>query len=202
MVVGFNHNFKYKGVTFHIQTEDGGLGSPNIITLLYHGGTILASRKTSYLDIIKADQLEKVVEDLMKEQHKGMLRSLKGGEFDDVIQRYLARSGQKAASAETPAPESPTVPPKPAASAKPAPQPVAARPAPEPAVTKPAVAKPSPAKPAVPAPRPEPVVAPAENAPRQQKKPASPPPKPVEKSPAVAASLDEIVLSYLMGDEK
>ena len=83
MVLGFNHNIQYKGEMFHIQTEDSGVDSPHVITLLYRGGTIISSKKTSYSDIIKIDDLEKVVEELMKEQHKDMLRRLKAGEFDD-----------------------------------------------------------------------------------------------------------------------
>lgn len=83
MVVGFNHNVMYKGEVFHIQTEDSGLSNPHIITLLYRGGTILASKKTSYADIIKIENLDQVVEELMKEQHKGMLRNLKAGMFDE-----------------------------------------------------------------------------------------------------------------------
>ena len=83
MIVGFNHNVMYKGKIFHIQTEDSGIRNPHIITLLYQGGTIISSRKTSYADIIKADNLERVVEELMKEQHKEMLRRLKAGEFDE-----------------------------------------------------------------------------------------------------------------------
>jgi hypothetical protein len=82
MVVGFNHNIRYKGELFHVQTEDSGLANPHIVTLLYLGGTILCSKKTSYADIIKADQLEQVVESIMKDQHKDMMRRLKGGEFD------------------------------------------------------------------------------------------------------------------------
>ncbi|MDH3453831.1 MAG: hypothetical protein OEL80_01705, partial [Desulfuromonadales bacterium] len=88
MVVGFNHNFRYKGEVYHIQTEDSGVKSPNIVTLLYQGGTILASKKTSYADIARVDNLDQVVEELMKEQHKEMLRSLKAGEFDAVIERF------------------------------------------------------------------------------------------------------------------
>ena len=83
MVVGFNHNIRYKDEIFHIQTEDGGTKNPYITTLLYLGGTIIASKKTSYSDIIKIEMLDQVVEDLMKEQHKEMLRRLKAGEFDD-----------------------------------------------------------------------------------------------------------------------
>jgi hypothetical protein len=82
MVLGFNHNVRYKGDVFHIQTEDSGVSNPHIITLLYRGGTILASKKTSYADILKIENLELVVEELMKEQHKEMLRRLKQGEFD------------------------------------------------------------------------------------------------------------------------
>ncbi len=85
MIVGFNHNVNYKGVGFHVQTEDSGVKSPQLVTLLYHGGTIIASQKTLYADILKVDNLNQVVEDLAKEQHKGMLRRLTQGEFDQKI---------------------------------------------------------------------------------------------------------------------
>ncbi len=83
MLLGYNHNINYKGSVFHIQTEDSGVKNPHIITLLYRDGVILSSKKTSYADILKIDTLEAVVEDLMKEQHKEMLRRLKSGEFDE-----------------------------------------------------------------------------------------------------------------------
>ncbi|HKI51989.1 MAG TPA: hypothetical protein VJ995_07950 [Geothermobacteraceae bacterium] len=158
MVVGFNHNFRYKNEVFHVQTEDGGLKFPNIITLLYRGGTILASKKTSYADITKTANLDQVVEELMKEQHKEMLRRLKDGEFDDVIE--ARRPGAMASSGESVT--SPAVP---------APQPVA--PAPEPVEAVPTVAE-------------KPIPAPAE--------------KPAEE-PAVELGLDDIILSYLVGDD-
>ncbi len=85
MVVGFNHNVVYKGEGFHIQTEDSGINNPHIITLLYKGGNIISSKKTSYADIVKMDNLDQVVEELMKEQHKDMLRRLKAGEFDERL---------------------------------------------------------------------------------------------------------------------
>lgn len=83
MVLGFNHNVMYKGEVFHVQTEDSGVANPHIITLLYMGGVILCSKKTSYADILKMESLEQVVEELMKEQHKEMMRRLKAGEFDE-----------------------------------------------------------------------------------------------------------------------
>lgn len=165
MVVGFNHNFSYKGAVYHIQTEDSGVKSATIVTLLYHGGTILASRKTSYADIARVDNLEQVVEELMKEQHKGMLRSLKNGEFDEAIVRFLKGNAvSSAGSGQTPAA---APPPRPAA-------PVATT-----------------------APRPAPPVSAAPPAPAAQPA-ASPSPRPAP----VEASLDEIILSYLMGEDK
>ena len=82
MVLGFNHNIKHNGKIYHIQTEDSGVETPHIITLLYVGGTIITRDKTSYADIVKIDNLETVVKELMEEQHKGMLKKLISGTFD------------------------------------------------------------------------------------------------------------------------
>jgi len=91
MVLGFNHNITYKGEVFHVQTEDSGVANPHIITLLYRGGVIISSKKTSYSDILKMESLEIVVEELMKEQHKEMMRRLKAGEFDEKAFSVKAR---------------------------------------------------------------------------------------------------------------
>jgi hypothetical protein len=108
MIVGFNHNVIYKGEVFHVQTEDSGTRNPHIITLLYRGGVILSSKKTSYADILKMDNFESVVEELMKSQHKEMMRRLKSGEFDErafsieatLIENYEIESPEPEAEAE------------------------------------------------------------------------------------------------------
>ncbi|HTP51088.1 MAG TPA: hypothetical protein VMK42_10345 [Anaeromyxobacteraceae bacterium] len=84
MVVGFNHNIKHAGRVYHVQTEDSGLDNPHVITHLFVGGNILASKKTSYADIVGADNLADVVRELMEEQHKEMLRNLINGVYDNV----------------------------------------------------------------------------------------------------------------------
>jgi hypothetical protein len=103
MVLGFNHNVRYKGEVFHVQTEDSGVAAPHIITLLYRGGVILASKKTSYADILKMENLDTVVEELMKDQHKAMMRRLKAGEFDQ-------RAFQAPPSAKEPGEVAPSAP--------------------------------------------------------------------------------------------
>jgi hypothetical protein len=92
MVVGFNHNIKHKGKMYHIQTEDSGLENPHIITHLFVGGNILASKKTSYADIVGAENLPQVVRELMEEQHKEMLRNLINGVYDDIDAAYAQQA--------------------------------------------------------------------------------------------------------------
>jgi len=83
-LTGFNHNIKHKGNVYHVQTEDSGVANPHIITHLFVGGNILASKRTSYADIVHAHNLTDVVRDLMEEQHKEMLRNLINGAYDQV----------------------------------------------------------------------------------------------------------------------
>ena len=179
MVVGFNHNFSYKGQVYHVQTEDSGVKNPHIITLLYRGGTILSSKKTSYADIIKVDNLEVVVEELMKSQHREMLRLLKNGNLDELLglPPTEARTMSKAASPPPPAADKiapVTSPPLVAATTAVAPMVVPPTPLSAPPVTTTATAPPTPP---------------------EKQKPGSPPSPP-------GLSLDEIILSYMVGEEK
>jgi septum formation inhibitor-activating ATPase MinD len=90
MIPGFNHNIRYRGVLYHIQTEDSGIENPVVTTLLYKGGTILSSKRTSYSDIVNSDKMEEVVKEIMKEQHKLMLFDLKNGVFEKAEKEAVA----------------------------------------------------------------------------------------------------------------
>lgn len=81
MLVGYNNNVTYKGKVYHVQTEDSGLNNPIIVTLLYIKGTILASKKTSYSHLIGIKDIKKSVRELMKEQHKAILKELIAGKY-------------------------------------------------------------------------------------------------------------------------
>ncbi|MDP3504615.1 MAG: hypothetical protein Q8S33_30025 [Myxococcales bacterium] len=83
-VTGFNHNIKHKGKVYHVQTEDSGVNNPHIITHLFVGGNILATKKNSYGDITKTPNISEHVRELMEEQHKEMLRNLINGVYDNV----------------------------------------------------------------------------------------------------------------------
>ena len=83
MLVGYNTNVPYKGNLYHIQTEDSGLKNPVIITLLYIKGTILASKKISYAHIASSPDYKERVRELMKEQHKTMMKELISGKHTE-----------------------------------------------------------------------------------------------------------------------
>ena len=81
MNLGFNQNISYGGEVYHVQTEDGGTRNPVITTLLFKGGVIIASKRTDYSDIIKSDELDTVVKEIMRQQHSEMKDKLLSGGF-------------------------------------------------------------------------------------------------------------------------
>lgn len=84
VVTGFNHNVRHRGKVYHVQTEDSGADNAHIITHVFVGGNILASRKSSYADIRGVPDLRERVRTMMEEQHKEILRNLIGGTYDDI----------------------------------------------------------------------------------------------------------------------
>jgi hypothetical protein len=91
MLSGFNTNLRHRGVLFHVQTEDSGRANPHIISHLFHGGNILASRKHDYRELLDLGELPDAVRELMESQHKGMLRGLISGDCDAQIVERLGR---------------------------------------------------------------------------------------------------------------
>ena len=92
MLSGFNTNFRYRGVLFHVQTEDSGLENPHVITHLFHGGNIMASEKRDYSDLIAdlpAGELEGSIRKVMEGLHKSMLKQLSRGEHDLSIEQRM-----------------------------------------------------------------------------------------------------------------
>ncbi|MEM7412508.1 MAG: hypothetical protein AAF430_19920 [Myxococcota bacterium] len=96
MITGANTNVRYRGIQFHVQTEDSGRSNPHIISHLYHGGTILGSQKTDYSEHLDSDELILVVRGLIDQQHVAMVEKLQAGGFDDVIAERLGETAAEA----------------------------------------------------------------------------------------------------------
>lgn len=93
---GFNTDFTHHGETYHVQTEDNGANNPVVVTLLYFKGAILASRRTSYRDLLEQPGCQKQLMDLMKSQHKEIMRDLIAGKFDAAIAGRVSKGAPAA----------------------------------------------------------------------------------------------------------
>ncbi|HEX8620004.1 MAG TPA: hypothetical protein VF911_20655 [Thermoanaerobaculia bacterium] len=82
MITGFNTDIKHNEKVYHVQTEDKGVGNPYIESLVYVGGEILASKKTSYAEQLKTGIDDKWIGGLMEQQHRTMIAAIKRGRFD------------------------------------------------------------------------------------------------------------------------
>jgi hypothetical protein len=97
VITGFNTDIRHNDKVYHIQTEDKGLSNPYIESLVYVGGEILASKKTSYADQAKDGVDEKWIGSLMEQQHRTMIAAIKRGRFDQPAEG--TKSGIHAAAA-------------------------------------------------------------------------------------------------------
>ncbi|MCC7203214.1 MAG: hypothetical protein IT393_11220 [Nitrospirae bacterium] len=79
MVTGVNSDVNYNGKVYHVQTEDGGINNPMILTRIYCCGVLITSRKTSYVYLLEMEGFRDVVERLMKEQHNEMIQEIQSG---------------------------------------------------------------------------------------------------------------------------
>lgn len=83
MITGFNTDIRHNDRVYHVQTEDKGLGNPCIESLVYVGGEILATKKTSYAERVQQSGFdEKTIGTLMEQQHKTIIAAIKRGRFD------------------------------------------------------------------------------------------------------------------------
>jgi hypothetical protein len=89
-VLGYNHNIRYHGRVFHVQTEDSGPGKPRLYTHLFYGGTILSSKKQEY----DGEVAEDVVKVLMQQLHKAMIKELTHGGHDERIAAFFIARGE------------------------------------------------------------------------------------------------------------
>lgn len=90
MIPGMNMDVRYKGKTFHIQTEDSGPDNPVLITHVFLGGTILGTERQTYTEVLEQNEgaeLETKVRELMRTQHRAMYKALQAGKFDDAARR-------------------------------------------------------------------------------------------------------------------
>ncbi len=98
---GYNHNVKYKGNIFHIQTEDSGDDKKHIFTHIFHGGVVIYSKKIEYRAGTQPDGRNLDIPRLMRRSHQSTFRVLVNRELDETIDR-LVGSHDKASGTAVP----------------------------------------------------------------------------------------------------
>ena len=71
-------------MVYHVQTEDKGLRTPFILSLVYTGGAILASKRSPYDDLIAGGFDEGVLAQRLSRQHKLICAAVHAGRIDDL----------------------------------------------------------------------------------------------------------------------
>jgi hypothetical protein len=93
VITGFNTDIEHDGVVYHVQTEDKGLDSPLILSLVYSGGAILASKRSRYEDLIAAGFDEEVLSQRLKRQHRLICAAINAGRLEELKRMGSARPG-------------------------------------------------------------------------------------------------------------
>ncbi len=95
MITGFNTDIEYKGTTYHVQTEDKGLDTPLILSLVYNRGTILASKRSPYNDLLLEKFDEKILSDRLQKQHKLICAAIRAGRIEDLKRMTMKDSASR-----------------------------------------------------------------------------------------------------------
>jgi hypothetical protein len=80
---GFNSDVIYRGISFHIQTEDWGRDNPYLVSRVYQGGAVVKSVKTPYTEVLSKLQIRDAnsIRLAMREQHQQILDLLVSGQL-------------------------------------------------------------------------------------------------------------------------
>jgi hypothetical protein len=95
VITGFNTDIEYNGVTYHVQTEDKGVNTPLILSLVYDRGTILASKRSPYDDLLGGELDERQLAERLQKQHHLICAAIKAGRIEDLRRMTMKESANK-----------------------------------------------------------------------------------------------------------
>jgi hypothetical protein len=84
---GFNSDVVFKGMNFHVQTEDWGQQNPFIVSRVYQSGAVIKSMKTSYSEVLgsarfmRPDAATQAIRLALRDQHQKILDQLLSGQL-------------------------------------------------------------------------------------------------------------------------
>jgi hypothetical protein len=109
MLTGYNQDVQSGDEVLHVQTEDKGREKALLETLVYRGGTIIAAKRTSYLEQLAAGTLtDHELGEMLKKQHQIIVAIIRAGKIEELV-RASQKAAQREPAAELPRPQPPPV---------------------------------------------------------------------------------------------
>jgi hypothetical protein len=109
VITGFNTDIEHDGVVYHVQTEDKGLDTPLILSLVYAGGAILASKRSRYEDLIEAGFTDEALSERLSRQHRLICAAVHAGRIEDLKRMSAATAAELKQAATTDSPAEPEI---------------------------------------------------------------------------------------------
>lgn len=86
MITGYNTDVRHGELVVHVQTEDKGRDKALIESVLYVGGRVVATKRSTYSEILTGGGGDAEIAQQMDHQHRTILAAIKSGRFDDRLQ--------------------------------------------------------------------------------------------------------------------
>lgn len=87
MEKGFNSDVIFRGLQFHVQTEDWGRENPFLVSRVYQNGAVVKSMKTPYSDVLARSHFrdpnlfKSAISSAMRDQHQRIMDALVSGDL-------------------------------------------------------------------------------------------------------------------------
>ena len=98
MITGYNTDVAHLGQVLHVQTEDKGVETAWIESLVYAGGQILARKRSSYKSLLDEGKGRSEISELMDRQHRLVIAEVRRGRFDAKLSSVVPATSEAAAA--------------------------------------------------------------------------------------------------------
>lgn len=79
---GYNTQVNRKGTSFHVQTQDKGVGANYVESIIYKSGQVVSSKRTFYTSYLNSPELKQKIKNIIENQHKSLIEEINEGKFD------------------------------------------------------------------------------------------------------------------------
>ncbi len=98
MITGYNTDVRHAETVVHVQTEDKGRGNPFIESVIYVAGRVVATKRSSYAQLLEGGKGDPEIAALMDHQHRTIVAAIRAGRFDGKLQGIKKPAGPAAAA--------------------------------------------------------------------------------------------------------